>query len=98
MAVVLTLKEGRIDFWNDRNRDAFRGSLADMFHGHLDINPYHYRNHLGDHDELKDVFDKIFEALNIDNFDESDIMTDYFHVGHYVNVNVGSFDKPFQVK
>ncbi|WP_430813121.1 LPD29 domain-containing protein [Carboxylicivirga sp. RSCT41] len=30
-------------------------------------------------------------------FDKSDIMTDYFHVKHYVFVRVGKWDKPFQV-
>lgn len=30
-----------------------------------------------------------------DFFDESDIMTDYFHVSHYISMNVGTFSKPY---
>ena len=28
-------------------------------------------------------------------FDESDSMTDYFHVSHYINMNVGTYNKPY---
>ena len=28
-------------------------------------------------------------------FDNSDIMTDYFHVSHYTDINVGKWDKPY---
>jgi hypothetical protein len=34
-------------------------------------------------------------ALNCDNYDNSDSMTDYFDVGHYVDLNIGKWDKPF---
>lgn len=45
--------------------------------------------------ELLDLFSKISAALNIDNFDNSDAMTDYFHVGHYVDLHIGRWNKPF---
>lgn len=60
------------------------------------VNPYHYRSHIED-EAVADVFEKIFAALNTDNFDNSDIQADYFHVGHYVELRVGRWDKPFQV-
>ena len=31
-------------------------------------------------------------------FDNSDIMTDYFHVKHYVSINVGQWNKPYILK
>lgn len=48
--------------------------------------------------ESKELFLKILDALNTDNFDKSDIQSDYFHVGHYVDINIGRFDKPFEIK
>lgn len=36
------------------------------------------------------------DALNLDNFDKSDIQTDYFHVGHYIEISLGRWDKPFK--
>lgn len=32
------------------------------------------------------LYDEFLTAINGENFDESDSMTDYFHVGYYVNV------------
>ena len=63
---------------------------------HHDVNPYHYESHLLDDSPLLPLFDAIFGALNIDNFDNSDIQTDYFHVGHYVRLHIGRWDKPFK--
>lgn len=61
--------------------------------GHVDVNPYWWKDHFSP--ELVDVFAKIFDALNKDNYDRSDSMTDYFNVGHYVSVSIGRWDKPF---
>jgi len=33
--------------------------------------------------------------MNIGNFDKSDVQTDYFHVGWYMSVNLGKWDKPY---
>jgi len=33
--------------------------------------------------------------MNIGNFDKSDAQTDYFHVGWYMSVNLGKWDKPY---
>jgi len=30
-----------------------------------------------------------------DFFDESDAMTDYFHLSHYTDINVGTWNKPY---
>lgn len=43
-----------------------------------------------------EIFKAIRAALNTDNFDKSDVMTDYFHVGHYVDIHLGNWDKPFK--
>lgn len=43
------------------------------------------------------VLQKAAAALNTDNHNNSDIMTDYVNVGHYVNLHIGAWNKPFQV-
>jgi len=63
--------------------------------GYIDVNEYHLDSQFTG--ELLEVFQKIREALNTDNFDNSDVYTDYFHVGHYVGIKVGRWDKPFVV-
>lgn len=39
----------------------------------------------------------IVAALNAGNHDRSDVQTDYFDVGWYVDINFGHFEKPFRV-
>ncbi|MBU2843545.1 hypothetical protein [Acidithiobacillus thiooxidans] len=45
--------------------------------------------------ELAELFQKIRDALDLDNHDRSDLMTDYFDVGHYLTINIGKWNKPF---
>jgi hypothetical protein len=49
----------------------------------------------GENEKATEALKSINEILNTNNFDESDAMTDYFHVGHYVSISIGSWDKPF---
>lgn len=42
-----------------------------------------------------DLLEPILEALNRGNHDRSDLQTDYFDVGWYAEVSVGSWNKPF---
>lgn len=45
--------------------------------------------------EQKDFFKKVNAIANDGNFDKSDSMTDYFHVGWYVHLSIGKWDKPY---
>ena len=41
------------------------------------------------------VLKKIFEIANKKNYDRSDVQSDYFDVGYYLNISIGHFGKPF---
>jgi len=46
-----------------------------------------------------EIIDKIVKSMyTADYYDESDAMTDYFNTAYYVSVNIGKWDKPFEVK
>jgi len=45
--------------------------------------------------ETLDVMKKIQDALNTGNYDNSDTQSDYFDVGHYVDICIGTWDKEF---
>lgn len=37
----------------------------------------------------------IKDVINQGNFDHSDSQTDYFHVGFYIDIQIGRWDKPY---
>lgn len=60
---------------------------------HIQVNVYHTdSSYTG---KCKKFFREVLDVMNTDNFDKSDVMTDYFHVGWYVNINVGKWDKGY---
>jgi hypothetical protein len=36
--------------------------------------------------------------MNAGNWDKSDIQTDYFNVGWYIDVNIGKWNKPYTLE
>lgn len=59
------------------------------------VNEYHFKTHCADK-EVCAVLEKIINAMNGQNYDNSDVMTDYFDVGYYIDVQFGSYKKAFQ--
>jgi hypothetical protein len=59
------------------------------------LNVYHLDSEFSG--DLLKIFERIKTALNEGNHDRSDSQTDYFDVGWYVDINIGRWDKPFQV-
>ena len=100
MTLVLNIKSGAIDFignFNETVSSDFYLSARGFIKAEksLDVNPYHYQNHFtGD---AKAFMQEVFAVMNDGNHDRSDIQSDYFDVGWYVDVNVGSWDKPYTV-
>ena len=35
--------------------------------------------------------------MDVGNYDNSDVQTDYFDTGWYIDINIGSWDKPYTV-
>ena len=97
-AIILTIASAPIDliaenrrvFESTRPMNAFNGPRDST---HIDVN-LHYLEREFD-GELLLLFQKMKEALNIDNWDRSDIQSDYFDVGHYSRLKIGRWDKPF---
>jgi hypothetical protein len=68
--------------------------LANKERTHENVNEYYIDNSERSF-EAKEVLKQISGILNTNNFDKSDPTTDYFHVGHYTNLTVGCWNKPF---
>ena len=104
-SLVLNLKSGSIDLIEN-----YIETDSKTFHGNkmsqdqidyirskksLDVNPYWFKEHFTG--KSLDFLKEIFVAMNDGNWDKSDIQSDYFNVGWYVDVNIGKWDKPYTV-
>ena len=98
--LVVNIKAGKLDVIGNYNETVGAShKYADRFQpvaGSLSLNPYWYNEHFtGD---VKAFFDEIIPAMKgPDFFDHSDIQTDYFHCSHYFDVNIGQWDKPYEL-
>ena len=103
--LVLNIKSGKIDFIEN-----FIATDANVMHGRkmsqdqidyirknksLDVNPYWYKEHFSG--KAKAFLMELFPVMNNGNHDNSDIQTDYFDVGWYVDVNIGRWNQPYTV-
>lgn len=101
-SIVLTLKSGKIDFIGNSNRvcgnnhyQVSRG-FSHNTNGYDQVNPYWFQDHYDG--DAKAFLTEAFKALkSADWYDESDAMTDYFNIAYYVDVNIGKWDKPYEV-
>ena len=67
---------------------------------YVDVNPYHCNedNYGKDATLLNQMLEVIKTGSDRKYFDESDAMTDYFHVAFYYSLKIGTYDKPYEVK
>jgi hypothetical protein len=87
--LVLNVKSGKIDFFGD-----FAIEGCDPKSG-IQVNPYHYKNHFAG--KSQKFLSEVIPAMNKGNHDNSDIQTDYFDVGWYIDVNIGKWNKPYEL-
>ena len=57
------------------------------------MNPYWYQDHFVG--KSKKFLAEVIPAMNAGNHNNSDIQTDYFDVGWYIDVNIGRWNKPY---
>lgn len=98
--LVLNIKSGSIDFIANSNKLAVErahtpGGRVHLAENYMDVNPYWFQEHFDG--VAKDCLTELFAAMNSGNWDKSDIQSDYFNVGWYVDVNVGKWDKAYEL-
>ena len=82
--LVLNIKSGKIDFAKDSTSDNYN----------YQVNTYWTNEHYTG--KAKKFFAEVIAAMKgPDFFDNSDAMTDYFHVSHYIDINLGDWNKPY---
>jgi hypothetical protein len=84
--LALTIKSGKIDF--------AKLSTSDNFN--YQVNTYWTDTHYTG--KAKKFFAEVIAAMKGPKFfDHSDSMTDYFHCSHYIDINLGKWNKPYIV-
>lgn len=89
-SLVLNIQQGTIDFLGQFNTTDDARPI-----NNLSVNVYWYQDHFKGNDKALEFLTKALAIMNEDNFDHSDIQSDYFHVGWYVDINIGQWDKPY---
>jgi len=101
MTLALNIKAGSIDFIGNSNAvcgaDFYQVSrgFTPNTSGYDQVNPYHFQNHYSG--KALAFLTEVLAAMNVGNHDRSDIQSDYFDVGWYVDVNIGKWDAPYEV-
>jgi len=96
--LVLNIKAGEIDFignYNKVQQDKASGEPARIAEGYLQVNPYWFKEHFSGRALL--CLSELFLEMNYGNHDRSDIQTDYFDCGWYVDVNIGKWNTKYEV-
>ena len=91
MSITCTIRSAPFNMLADRIKP------SQFEQGYAQVNPYWFTDHYEPRSAnvLKQVVDAMQAA---DYYDRSDAMVDYFETAYYFHVNIGSYDKPFEVK
>jgi hypothetical protein len=104
--ISLNIKSGPIDFvenyiGTDTNKVAANKMSPDMIAylrktKQIDVNPYWFHEHFSG--VAKKFLSEVMPAMkSADWYDRSDAMTDYFDTAYYVDINIGKYNKPYEV-
>lgn len=86
--LVLNIKSGKLDFLNNYDSNRMHNET------YLQINTSWYHDQFSGN--CKRFLEEVIAAMKgPDFFDHSDAMTDYFHRSHYIDINVGNWQKPY---
>lgn len=88
---VINISSGAINFIEDMVNHESKERVTKP--GYMQVNPYWFKDHFTG--KSKEFLEKLFPLANRGNHDNSDIQTDYFDVGFYVDVNIGKWNKPY---
>ena len=101
MTLVVNIKSGKLDIMqNHYDKVTERGTVNQYGDNirkleYLDVNQYWIED--GYTGIVKDFINELYDAMKGDKwFDKSDIQSDYFHTAYYMDVNIGSWNKPYQ--
>jgi hypothetical protein len=91
LSLKITIASGKLDFIGNYNKNWMDKTRKNP--ESLSINQYWYKEQFSG--KVLECIEEILRIANQGNHDRSDIMTDYFDVGWYVDLSIGRWDKPY---
>lgn len=88
--LVLTIRQADVDLLSENL--VVQGQGFDT--SYRNLNEYHLEGEYKD--KLLKIFENIKGAMMVGNWDKSDVQSDYFDVGWYIDINIGEYDSPFR--
>lgn len=92
--LIITITSSPIDFfknYNETNANAHRFEpITDQYHR---VNEYYIESNFSG--TARDFLLELRQAANALNYDNSDLMTDYFDIGYYLDISIGTYNKPY---
>lgn len=99
--LVLNIKSSPIDFIGNHyetcsNMPRYAGQELRK-DSYIGVNPYWYHEHFTG--IAKDFLDEIIPVMyGKDYYNNTDIQSDYFDCSHYIDINIGNYNKPYQLE
>ena len=107
-SLVVNLKGGKLDLLGvaQQHNDLVaeqRGQQSYPIGDHLQVNNYYaeeWANEVGE-PEVANFYGELVKAMKAPTsrgewYNKSDIMTDYFDIAYYTNINAGQWNKPYE--
>lgn len=98
-SLVVNLKSGIIDFIGEANTkeqalcERQNRSFYPITDGYYSANPFYAMDDAG---VVGEFMGELITAMKgPDWFDDTDSQIDYFHCAHYIDINVGKWNKPY---
>jgi hypothetical protein len=94
---VVNIKSGVLDFIGNHNANQNSKIEQHYAKDSLNVNQYWLKDNYSG--EVLDFLVELYTAIKTAGnwFDKSDAQTDYFHTAYYFDVNVGRWNKPYEL-
>jgi hypothetical protein len=105
LSFVVNIKSSKHDFLgvfqacNDEEAER-RGIKKCNIGTYLQISEYHVADQMRSQgrEDLACFFEELISAMKGNRwFDKSDIQSDYFHIAYYLDINIGKWNKPYEL-
>jgi hypothetical protein len=94
--LIVNIRSSEIDFGNSRAPTPANTRRDVQWTGHEQVNPYWLKDHWTGN--ALEFLLELKAAMSVGNHDRSDLQSDYHDVGWYTEINIGQWNKPYELE